>query len=120
MACAEGPDARKEVLAMASVVPDRALAHQTGGGQRSAYPAKSSPTGSPASMIHSECELRVMEVLRKLPRLTFSQLTRATDLEGEELRLALDALSKKGLVVRLETVITSYSCELAGPKAERI
>jgi DNA-binding HxlR family transcriptional regulator len=103
---------------MAILVPSKALVDQTRGRQRSACPAKSSPSGSPAaSMIHSECELRVMEVLRKLPRLTFSQLTRATGLEGEELRLALDALSKKGLVVRLETVITSYSCALAGPTA---
>jgi ferric iron reductase protein FhuF len=67
------------------------------------------------SLILSEEEVRVLDALSLPHRLTFGQLMRATALDREELRLALSDLHAKGLTVRLETVVESYSCHIAGP-----
>ena len=97
---------------MGALVPGELVNGERSGGSRPVQPTNAPPG---ASLILSEQEIRVLEALSQPDRLTLSQLMRATGLDGNELRLALSGLSMKGLIVRLETVIRSYSCHLAGP-----
>ena len=99
---------------MGALVPGELVNGERSRGSRPVQPADASPG---ASLILSEQEIRVLEALSQPDRLTLSQLMRATGLDGNELQLALSGLSMKGLIVRLETVIRSYSCHLAGPLA---
>jgi len=78
-------------------------------------PSVSRGTYPGGSLILSEEEVRVLDALSLPHRLTFGQLMRATALDREGLRLALSDLHAKGLTVRLETVVESYSCHIAGP-----
>ena len=99
---------------MGALVPGELVNGERSRGSRPVQPADASPG---ASLILSEQEIRVLEALSQPDRLTLSQLMRATGLDRNELQLALSGLSLKGLIVRLETVIRSYSCHLAGPLA---
>jgi hypothetical protein len=88
------------------------------GRSKPAQPTNTSRGTHPsAPLVLSEDEARVLETLSQPHRLTFSQLMRATAQEEEQLRLALGGLRTKGLIVRLETVIESYSCHIVCPGA---
>lgn len=62
----------------------------------------------------SESEIQVMTALSNQHRLTFNQLMLATGLKGEKLRLVLGELQMRGHIARLQTVVESFCCCIAG------